>query len=194
MHQRKTLLGVIVLLAFVCLAGSQLIVHAAGGSNVPAIPPVNFAPPVNYTVGTLPFANAVADFNGDHILDVAVVNYNSNNVSILFGNGDGTFQPAVTYATGTEPSAITAIDLNNDGMPDLATRMRSVRPSASSSTRPMEPEPSNPPCSTRQGKRRAASSVETFAASALSISWSPIIWAAMLRCSWATVMAPSSHS
>src|SRR5258708_728660 len=120
MNQRKTLLGVIVVLAFVCLAGSQLIVHAAGGSNVPAIPPVSFAPPVNYTVGTLPFANAVADFNGDHILDVAVVNYNSNNVSVLFGKGDGTLEPAVNYATGTEPSAITAIDLNNDGVPDLA--------------------------------------------------------------------------
>jgi hypothetical protein len=120
MNQRKTLLGVIVLLAVVCLAGSQLIVHAAGGSNAPTIPPVNFAPPVNYTVGTLPFANAVADFNGDHILDIAVVNYNSNNVDILFGNGDGTFQPAVSYATGTEPSAITAMDLNNDGVPDLA--------------------------------------------------------------------------
>jgi FG-GAP-like repeat/Abnormal spindle-like microcephaly-assoc'd, ASPM-SPD-2-Hydin/FG-GAP repeat len=120
MHQRKTLLGVIVLLAVVCLAGSQLIVHAAGGNNVPAIPPVNFAPPVDYTVGTLPFANAVADFNGDHILDVAVVNYSSNNVSVLFGKGDGTFEPAVNYTVGTEPTAITAIDLNGDGVPDIA--------------------------------------------------------------------------
>ena len=112
MNQRKTLLGVIAVLAFACLTGSQLVAQT--------IPPVNFAPPVNYTVGTLPFANAVADFNGDHILDVAVVNYNSNNVSILFGKGDGTFEPAVNYATGTEPSAITAMDLNNDGVPDLA--------------------------------------------------------------------------
>jgi hypothetical protein len=120
MHQRKTFLSVIVVLAFVCLAGGQLLAQAAHVSNAPTIPPVNFAPPVNYTVGTLPFANAVADFNGDHILDIAVVNYVSNNVSILFGKGDGTFEPAVNYATGTEPSAITAIDLNNDGVPDLA--------------------------------------------------------------------------
>ena len=120
MHQRKTLLGVIVVLAFVCLAESQLVAQAARASNAPTTPPVNFAPPVNYTVGTLPFANAVADFNGDHILDIAVVNYKSNNVSVLFGKGDGTFEPAVNYATGTEPSAITALDLNNDGVPDLA--------------------------------------------------------------------------
>src|ERR1041385_5360825 len=94
MHQRKALLGTTLVLAAICFAGSQLLVHAAGGSNAPAVPPVSFAAPVDYTVGTLPFANAVGDFNGDHILDVAVCNFSSNDVSVLFGNGDGTFGAA----------------------------------------------------------------------------------------------------
>ncbi len=120
MHQRKTLPGIILVFAVICFIGGQLIVHAQGGNNTPAVPAVSFAAPVNYTVGTLPFANAGADFNGDHILDVAVVNYSSNNVSVLFGKGDGTFEPAVNYTVGTEPSAITTADLNNDGVPDIA--------------------------------------------------------------------------
>lgn len=86
----------------------------------PTVPAVNFAPAVNYTVGTLPFANAIADFNGDHILDIATVNFTSNDVSVLLGNGDGTFQAAVSYPVGTEPTAITTVDLNGDGSQDIA--------------------------------------------------------------------------
>jgi hypothetical protein len=118
MHQRKTFLGTLVILA-ICLSGAQLTAQAKAG-KAPQVPPVNFAAPVNYTVGSLPFANSVGDFNGDHILDIAVCNYNSNNVSVLLGNGDGTFKAAVNYAVGTEPSAITVADLNHDGYPDIA--------------------------------------------------------------------------
>ena len=41
-------------------------------------------------------------------------------VSVLLGNGDGTFQPQVTYAVGSEPDAIVAGDFNGDGHLDLA--------------------------------------------------------------------------
>jgi hypothetical protein len=44
---------------------------------------------------------AVADFNGDGHLDLAVANQLTNNVSVLLGNGDGTFQPAVNYPAGS---------------------------------------------------------------------------------------------
>src|ERR1700686_4746463 len=106
MQQRKNFFGTVAVVALMCLAGIQPLLHAQGGIVTPSVPSVSFAAPVNYTVGTLPFANAVGDFNGDHILDVAVVNENTNNVSVLFGNGDGTFQPAVNYAVGSSPSAI----------------------------------------------------------------------------------------
>ena len=65
------------------------------------------------------FATA-GDFNRDGIPDLAVVNSNSNNVSVLLGNGDGTFQPQVLYAVGATPSAIAAGDFNGDGLLDLA--------------------------------------------------------------------------
>ncbi len=67
-----------------------------------------FAPPVIYQAGAQPSSIASADFNGDGIADLAVSNQLSNNVSVLLGNGDGTFQPAVNYAVGQAPVAILA--------------------------------------------------------------------------------------
>ena len=49
------------------------------------------------------------DFNGDGRTDLAVANSGSDNdVSILLGNGDGTFQTQVTYAVGSSPDALVA--------------------------------------------------------------------------------------
>jgi hypothetical protein len=63
---------------------------------------------------------AVADFNGDGHLDVAVAN-NAGNVKVFFGTGKGTLNPPTTYKlTGTNPYGIAAGDLNRDGHPDLA--------------------------------------------------------------------------
>ena len=59
-----------------------------------------FQPRVDYATGVEPDAIAVADFNGDHNLDLAVANWASGTVSILLGNGDGTFEPHVDYSVG----------------------------------------------------------------------------------------------
>src|SRR5229473_3050778 len=50
-----------------------------------------FLAPVGYNTGVAPIAVVTADFNGDGRLDLAVANAVSNDVSILLGNGDGTF-------------------------------------------------------------------------------------------------------
>ncbi|HYW48702.1 MAG TPA: VCBS repeat-containing protein [Bryobacteraceae bacterium] len=67
---------------------------------------------------------AAADFNGDGKIDIALANNNDNaatTVSILPGNGDGTFGAAVTYPAGPGfPVSLLALDLNGDGAPDLA--------------------------------------------------------------------------
>jgi hypothetical protein len=60
------------------------------------------------------------DFNGDGILDLAVSNQMGNSVSILLGNGDGTFKTHVDYPTGTYPGTIVTGDFNGDGKLDLA--------------------------------------------------------------------------
>jgi hypothetical protein len=60
-----------------------------------------------------------ADFNGDHIPDLATVNNSSNTVSILINNGDGTYRAHLEFATGPGPSGLAAVDLNKDGKMDL---------------------------------------------------------------------------
>ena len=79
-----------------------------------------FQPALNLTVGTNPNSVAVADFNGDGKLDLAVANNGSNTVSILLGNGDGTFQPTVNFSAGPAPNWVSIADFNGDGKLDLA--------------------------------------------------------------------------
>ena len=62
----------------------------------------------------------VGDFNGDGKVDLAVTNATDNKVSILLGNGDGTFQPQATYDVGGQPGPIAVGDFNGDGKLDLA--------------------------------------------------------------------------
>ena len=64
---------------------------------------------------------ALADLNGDGALDVATVNRNSNDLSVLLGNGDGTLQleQRVALTGDPRPVSLIAADLNNDAAPDL---------------------------------------------------------------------------
>ncbi len=81
-----------------------------------------FAAAVNYTagVGSHPGQIIAGDFNRDGFVDLVTVNYNSNNISVLFGTGTGTFGTGVLYAVGSGPASVVAGDFNQDGFPDLA--------------------------------------------------------------------------
>ena len=63
---------------------------------------------------------AVADVNGDGIPDLVVANKTSSSVSVLLGNGDGTFQAQQTFAAGPGPTSVAVGDVNGDGNPDIA--------------------------------------------------------------------------
>jgi hypothetical protein len=72
--------------------------------------------------GSQPDSLGVGDFNGDGKLDLAVADLDSNGVTVLFGNGDGTFQAGVDYATQSGPDSVIVRDFNGDGKLDLAVR------------------------------------------------------------------------
>lgn len=77
---------------------------------------------VDYEVGEYPRAVVGADVDGDGKQDLAVGNQIDHTVSILIGNGDGTFQTAKSYpASTTAPQTIAAGDFNGDGAQDLVT-------------------------------------------------------------------------
>ena len=83
------------------------------GTFRPHVPPA-------YSMGPDAGSGAVADFNGDGESDLVVSNDGvSNDVSLLFGRGDGTFSPAARGFSGLGGGAIIAADVNSDGRPDF---------------------------------------------------------------------------
>jgi hypothetical protein len=79
-----------------------------------------FLPRPDIPVGAGPFFLAVADFNGDGKLDLAVTNLVSHSVSIRLGSGDGNFTSLPDTFVGTQPLSVAVGDFNGDGKPDLA--------------------------------------------------------------------------
>jgi ankyrin repeat protein len=80
----------------------------------------------SFPVGARPGAVALGDFDGDGHLDIVTANYDpertsaTGTVSLLYGNGDGTFLPAVTLSVGDRPFSLAVADLDGDGKPDIA--------------------------------------------------------------------------
>jgi hypothetical protein len=84
-----------------------------------------FAPPVNYPIGNSPYAFIAADLRKDKRIDLITVNVPNGvdapgTISVLLGNGDGTFAPHVYYDVGDYPTGVVAGYFNDDGKIDLA--------------------------------------------------------------------------
>jgi hypothetical protein len=72
-----------------------------------------------FSAGTKPLGVVVADVNRDGHPDLITANSASNSVSVLLGNGNGTFKAATNFSTGATPYAVAVADVNSDGKLDL---------------------------------------------------------------------------
>ena len=90
-----------------------------------------FQPPVNYVTGEGPGTIQIADVNGDGIPDIITANFDPGifvtgdggpeTVSVLLGNGDGTFQHKRDAFVGHRPGPFVVADLTGNGIPDIVT-------------------------------------------------------------------------
>lgn len=63
-----------------------------------------------------------ADYNYDGNIDIAVANYNTHNITVMYGDGAGGFISSPShYSVGKYPKSVISSDFNSDGYLDLAT-------------------------------------------------------------------------
>ena len=90
-----------------------------------------FTPDIRYPVGESPHDVAISDLNGDGIVDLIVSNYgyedfffDSGSISVLLGDGDGTFGPEAQLTFGPSTANVGSIgigDFNRDGPSTVET-------------------------------------------------------------------------
>lgn len=78
-------------------------------------------PGQSFAVGDYPNSVTAGDFNGDGLTDLATAHTLDDILSVVQGNGDGTFQAPQTFPVGASPLNVTTDDFNGDGLIDLAT-------------------------------------------------------------------------
>jgi hypothetical protein len=82
-----------------------------------------FSSQISYSTGikSQPSSVTIGDFNNDTRLDLAVANYGSNIVGLLFDYGNGSFASQIRFSAGfdSRPLALASGDVNNDNVSDI---------------------------------------------------------------------------
>jgi len=123
--------------------------------------------------GMGPAALAIADFNGDGALDVAVADGGSNTVTILLGDSHGFLGSAATFQVGAGPASLAVGDFDGDGNPDLAVASRGagtvtiLGSNATSITRPTITQ------ATKSGKQLAVTGTRFDTGAMVSVDGKP---------------------
>jgi hypothetical protein len=82
----------------------------------------SFASPKSTTAGGGgPGGASVGDFNQDGRLDLVEANFNAGTISVMLGNGDGTYQAIKRVSSGSGPVSTAVADFNHDGHLDFAS-------------------------------------------------------------------------
>jgi hypothetical protein len=104
-------IAVLTLLGILAVASSAA--HAA----------LSFAARATFATAAFPRSTAIADLNGDGVLDLVVANEGVSpgpgSVSVLLASAPGTYLAAVDYAADDFPSDLVIADVNGDGTPDI---------------------------------------------------------------------------
>ncbi|CUS33975.1 conserved hypothetical protein [Candidatus Nitrospira nitrosa] len=108
---------------FICSGVGLYVLMAIGlwgcSKAEPYLPPDPFYYFASYPVGKNPTTITTGDLNHDSFTDLITTNISSNSVSILFGNGDGTFKDQIQVHVCQEPRALVMNDFNEDGQADV---------------------------------------------------------------------------
>ncbi len=79
-----------------------------------------------FATGNVPSPSEPADFDRDGNVDVVVANTQATSVSILLGNGNGTFLPQQEVTVGGAPRGVAVLDVDGDGDVDVASANRTT--------------------------------------------------------------------
>lgn len=101
------------------LLGVLLVATGACSKADPYTPPDPFYYYASYKVGKNPTTITTVDLNHDANTDLVTTNISSNTLSILLGNGDGSFQDQIQIAVCQEPRALAVSDFNHDRHADV---------------------------------------------------------------------------
>src|SRR5262245_15027385 len=90
------------------------------GSLVARAQDISFIARRDFDIAAGPISMAVGDFNRDGLADLAVGNEYQFKITLLLGNGNGTFQPPREFSAGGIPRSLAVGDFNGDEIQDLA--------------------------------------------------------------------------